>query len=198
MSFAIEGMDLSPIRNITRQKPYDLFFQSCGKREQGQKPKGEVKLKTSSRLRFLTSDLPRIPNREVHEADPIQPLYAVLCELWSVTRAWFEIDHVTISNSRMEIINNIAHWYDVHVTACRTDHVSVRHIETGSRVNNSGTTKEINNELHFAPKLQCMQSGSTAMAWEIQDREQPFTDWRRQPGRVGYSRSQNCNASRTR
>ena len=103
-----------------------MFFQSCGKLEQGQKQKGKVKLKTSSHVRFLTGDLPRIPNREVREADPIQPLYAVHFELRSVTRAWFEIDHVTISNSLMEIITNIAHCYDVHVTACRTDHISVR------------------------------------------------------------------------
>ena len=32
-----------------------------------------------------------------------------------VTRAWSEIDHVTILNSLMESITDIAHCYDVHV-----------------------------------------------------------------------------------
>ena len=74
MSFAIEGSDSLPIRSITRQKPCaTFFFQSCGKREQGLR----VKLKTCSHLRLLTGALTRIRNREVREADPIQPLYAV-------------------------------------------------------------------------------------------------------------------------
>ena len=119
MSFAIEGrirrpFEASPVRSRTTYSSLNCLASGSKARSK----KVMVKPKTCSYLRLLTGALPRIPNREVRETDPIQPLYAVHSELRSVTRAWSEIDHVTITNSLMESITEIAHCYDVHVTAC--------------------------------------------------------------------------------
>ena len=116
--------EASPVRSRTTHSSINCVASGSKARS----IKVRVKLETCYHLRLLTSALPRIPNREVREANPIQPLYAVHSELRSVTRAWSEIDHVTISNSLMESITDIAHCYDVHVTACRSDHIPVRHL----------------------------------------------------------------------
>ena len=65
MSFAIEGRIRRPFESMTRQKPYDtLFFQSCGKREQGQKQINKGQTQNLFLLRLQTGALPRIPTEK--------------------------------------------------------------------------------------------------------------------------------------
>ena len=110
-----------------------------------------------------------------------------------MTRAKSETDHVTISNSLMET-TDIAHCYDVHVRHfcnSRSRAHGGASCMTGGKLctsrpeAKSSTVGQHTNKTTTHTLLQNFSACDLAPPpWpgRRQDREQPLTDWRRQPG----------------